>query len=868
MSLIYFAWVDATETTFGSEHHREDEDVFSFQIDHKEGELPTLSVDIPNPRVGLLSPGRKVWAWLSFNDGTSVTPLFFGRLVGLPTNLLGEDLTLQFTARPRDYVSLKQRAAEALKVAPGYDPVFLSETKRDDPDAILEGYSAAWHVDRLASAVTASDFLEGEDGTEVFTESEVPYDSVSMSVEQPPLDAVQIIADVTWSQEFSGYVNLGGRSFMTYSGDGVLQDWPKPLQNLDGGWTVALATCVDVWRVDKAQTITRSYQWQNTERAHRNGDTLSVSTSTSTPDLPNGALSKVITESFQSGFVDPTALDSSGDPAPLIIPETYSAQISSVPKWLIIEAMVLRYDASRQRSEKVHLTITSDVQPVITDDGTTRNVETMTVNGGDVGQPILDVKNWSSVAGQAVELGQIIFPDAATGSTTAQIATTAGTAGTTSPSFSDLAGTTTSDGAAVWTSLGATTTIGSAPDWKASSYTPLGTVILPRRPVSIPYDWLVQQGRLEVPQVGTNVNVGTIVEATGSYQVCTESGTTGVAAPSFSATHGATTTDGTVTWESLGPDLPLGSVYFIATTGGTSGSVLPSFANAEGATTSDGSVVWTSLGTADVPIGGWPGHTGRNAYFPTDRGLQSVEYLLCLGRSKLRQRARAVQLTWEIDFERALSLSCRKNATLQDRRLPGGTATGKVIAYTISADGNTGELKATVTIGCAVGNGGSVSTAAGAVTYAAAGYVATGYQYEAGAVVSGSLSDIGYTPPAAATNSDDIVFPLSRADAVKLEVLHGTLADQETAINAALDAAAGAAQRQSPTEDYLLQFQAQQQNTKSAEQYVRDALKGVPIWLELELANLTGGPFEADYFVETTPLVVPKTIDLAAGSTA
>lgn len=861
MSVTYFAWVDATET-FGAEHHRFDEDVFSWAVEHQEGEFATLTVDIPNPRIGLLAPGRKTWVFLSVQEGATVTLIFAGRLIATPSNLVGEDWTLTFSGRPVDYAVAKQRVAEGLKAGPNYDPLFLGEAKRDDPDTILQGYSAAWHINRTTGEVTVSDVLEGEDGTETFTEDETPYDSVKLTIDRPPLTEALVEMDVAWGQSWSDYVNLGTWTFDSYAGDGILQDWPKALGSLGDGWTAVLATAVDAYHVDKAPTLTKSFQWTNTAKKHANGDSMSIESSSSAPDLPNGYISRRITYAAQNGFIDPFATDSEGDPAPINIPESYTEQSSYVPKWRVRTALVARYDAKRDRRERLRITVTSDLQAIVTDDATAPDSETISIGSAQVDQPILDVKNWSSVAGTAVTLGQIIFPDVGTAST-AQIATTAGTAGTTPPAFSDVAGATTADGTAVWTSLGSTS-IATAPDWKASAYTPLGSVIRPDRPLSIPYAWLVQQGLLEVPKTGTNVNLGTLVSSGGTYQQCSLSGTTGVTTPAFSGTPGTVTTDGSAHWTSLGTDLPLGSVYFIATTAGTSGAALPGFSNTLGTTTTDGSVVWTSLGTADVPIGGYPGHTGRNAFFPTDRGLQAIEYGIARARALLRLRARVVQITWETTFDRALALSCRKNATLEDRRLPGGTATGKIVGYTISADGATGTLKGSVTIGCAIGNGGTLSTSAGTPSYVATGYVADGYQYTTATITSGP--DIAYTPPPIAPNSDDLNFPLTRGDAVQYELVHGTLAAQATAVTNALQAAATAAKQQALVPDYLVQFQQQQDNAKSTEERVRDALKTVPIWLELELADVHGGPFAAEYVIATSPLVIPQSIDLEAAS--
>ena len=164
---FFLAFVDPTETTFGPEHERFDADVFSLSIDHQEGEFASLTVDIRNPRVGLLNAGRKQWAWLAWDGGETVgaVPLFFGRLVGIPQDLQGELVRLDFIARPADYVAQQAALGATLKVAPYYDRVFIDPSRFDDPDALLEARTALWHIGRVDHVVSISDILQGEDGT-------------------------------------------------------------------------------------------------------------------------------------------------------------------------------------------------------------------------------------------------------------------------------------------------------------------------------------------------------------------------------------------------------------------------------------------------------------------------------------------------------------------------------------------------------------------------------------------------------------------------------------------------------------------------------------------------------------------------------
>ncbi len=165
---FYFAWADKNEPFDPAAHARIDEDVFKFDVDHAEGDFATLTAIVRNPRIGLLAPSRRVWAWLSWQNGAELVPLFYGRLVGVPTDINQELVTLVFTARPADFVALKAAKAETLKVRPYYDPIWINPDSLDDPDTVLEARSALWSIDRVTNEVDISDVLIGEDGIEEF----------------------------------------------------------------------------------------------------------------------------------------------------------------------------------------------------------------------------------------------------------------------------------------------------------------------------------------------------------------------------------------------------------------------------------------------------------------------------------------------------------------------------------------------------------------------------------------------------------------------------------------------------------------------------------------------------------------------------
>lgn len=147
-------------------------------------------------------------------------------------------------------------------------------------------------------------------------------------------------------------------------------------------------------------------------------------------------------------------------------------------------------------------------------------------------------------------------------------------------------------------------------------------------------------------------------------------------------------------------------------------------------------------GDTDAPIG----DPRSRSYITQSRGLQSLEYCIAVARANLVIRSRVVEISFRCKFERVLDVTLRKNAQIVDPRLPGGTATGKIISYSISLNGDDGQLNCSVTIGCAVGYGGTISETAGEAHYVDQDYVDDDYQEFAGAVkvIDGGVGSIGY----------------------------------------------------------------------------------------------------------------------------
>jgi len=886
---FYFAWVNQTDIVFSPAFARFDENVFSIEVAADEGQIPKLMIEVINPRIGPLAPGRLYWAWLSMSEdgGATLVPLFFGRIVGIPQSILYNTVKYVLIARSPTFIQQKQLVAETLKTLPNYDPIFFDVQKRDDPDAILEGWSSLYAIDRVTLEVSASDILVGEDGTLVIAAEDTFYDPDDMKLLQSPLVAVSVQAEVTWEQQYTGYFFVGQWAYPTMGNEPFVGDWPKSGQNIGGGYSGAI--CWSGIRDPYIQILTASninitYNWKNTARHHQQGDVMSIDASSSFPAQP---MSLILTHNFnQIGIVDPSTVDPDGYPDPTNIPaisqQTYFGIRTFALDYAGLEAigvMGLRYDANRKRSERLQVTVQADVQPILVDPLVTEDTETITLKSGDLALPVIDLLNWSSISGQAVSQGQIIFPDnpLVAGQTSSQICVTAGTAGIIEPTFSNIAGVTTADNTVVWSSLGSTQPTETAQDWVQFSPVSLGTLIIPK-PLMGCADRTayLAPGNLNNPPMGV---------PTAKYVVIAENmgfpGDTMLQCTAAGIFGGLTAAQATFqTFIN-----PSGQSLYICVQAGMTGEFHTTFNETPGALTHDGlsgnQVIWQCIGKVTLPIGGWPGSTPASCYFPTDRGQQSLQHMIARARAKLRRRARAVQVSFQCRLEAvAANISLRMNASITDPRLPGGTASGKVISYKLKRDGDSGMTFAEVTIGCTIGNANPVNPSVGGTpTYVAAGYVTSGYQVEAGSTVpvgSASGGDIGYTPPVQRVVDDGLVFPLyGTGDVILTSQWHGVastinpenISDYQAQVNAAIaegvassaNASSGLEITGGITNEAQLQAQIIQRLNASV-------FQGTFLWYELCLKNLQGGPYADSYVVNTTPLFMPKTIDLSAAS--
>jgi hypothetical protein len=634
---IYFAWVDSPGSSsgadFGPEHVVQDENVVSFRLDHNEGDFATLSVDVENPRVAPLAPGRPIWAWLSWrrSPADEVVPLFIGRLVGVPSNILGNIITYQFRARPSDYVEVKAALADTLRVLPFYDEVFVDPARRTDPDVVLEGYSKTWHIDRTSHAVSVSDFLVGEDGVEVFEGTgDVIDGSLAISLDGVPLTSITVNGEFPWSQAFSGTVSLPSKTWTSLAG---FESWPKAGDTLAGGYYVISSSASQTNAEVEPYTI--NFNYTNREKTHDDGDVMSINESKT--DIHGYAIRFRVSESSYSVNGDPaTGTPASGGR------EEHGLAVS---QGTFTGSMVLGINATGARKDALSVVVTSDLQPVLKDPDDTSDSEI-----------------------------------------------------------------------------------------------------------------------IDLPTVG----------------------------------------------------------------------------------------VGDECGSEAAPIG----NIGRGEYVTTDRGLLSVQYMIARARARLVIGARVVSLSWECPFDRAVNLSCRKNAQIFHHSIPGGEAVGKVVSYSLRGDGRTGEFRGGVKISCAVGWGNAISTSAGTADYVDESYV-DDYQTFTGQIVAMASGDIGFGPPTRTGGAAGIVSPTARDLVIRDEIV-GSLEEQEDALISTSTVPLGLNYTLA-----LLQAKMEENAKRMANQ-----LANTQTWREIELIDLTNEGVESQWQIDTTPLVIPRQIDLTASATA
>jgi hypothetical protein len=813
---FFFAWADPSETTFGPQHQRVDTPILRFKREWKESQCAILEIEIPNPFTGLLASGRQQWAWFSYRKlDTTVVPLFFGRLVSIPADMESETVTLHFTAQPLDMLNQKRAIASTLMVRPYYDPVWVREERRLDPDEVLEGYSAAWHVDPVSLTVTTSDYITGEAGTVTLSTSDVLYDNFKTAIGKPPLKSVYVNSTVNWVQYAVGTIDMGGQVFNAISGAGLLSSWPKAGTDIGSGWSVKHAQAFDT----KPAMTSVSYAWnfENKEETHHFDDVMNWNSnlSASSPggyfSIGPGGLGRSPGAILEVTTDEKSVAVEGDEDKGIAASGSYTITKQAFYGWSVKTMLVLNYEAKRQRTENVRFILGTDLQPVFTDPGGT-------------------AANFSQDS-EEIHLEGNVGIEGPYGNFRGEWAPN------TQYYLYDLF--TTGNGAYGWQvlrdhmSLPFFDQIGTAGAWQAWTFFDAGinfyggggvyykVVISGNTGGSFnpynPFMGQIQYVRIADPHDGPRLYVNV---------------------PNF---RGNWVAGGEILVAGDMVYAPNGNMYRVAL-GHRTAATFDQFASDP--TTGQ---LWYSLMLNPAPIG----DLSRRSYFPQDRGHWSIENLLCRARAHIVQRSRPFEVSFDCQFEKALGITLRNTVNVTDHRLrtSGGSATGKVVESVLSGDGDRGTLIGNIKIACAVGNGGSPSSVTGTPEYCT-NYV-VGYQAYTGSTAILVTSDVGYSAPLDGVVDDGLIFPLTKDAAVvgNSFVTFSTAPNGITIGGNHGNFVDGVLTLASKAQDVIAQFQQMVAQTQSV--------------YTLALLPVQNGPFAAEYDINVTPLSIPKQADLA-----
>lgn len=380
--MLFFAWVDEGTPFNPDVHSVEDESIYSINITQAEGDYASLTIEIDNPGVGLLSPGRKQWAWLS-EDGT---PRFYGRLDAAPDEITAEIISVELIAEPVNIQAQKEALAATLRNLPYYDKAWI-QRGADNPDTVLETRTAHYDVDPITHALSIVDILNPGGSDIEILESQHFYDALSTSKNGTPLKLATLKATGKWHQKATGTVDLTrklwekfnttGASFpfpniASLSSAGLVNDWPPPLKNLNGGWSMAVDSFAilsqyvqsgffPITYIDKSSSGT-----VNDAGAAPNPHTIA--------DVPDINLSQ-----YGNPLLSPTSLFN-------IDWKEWQVSFPVIP---VNMRFTISYEADRERTEVLSLSLSADVQSLYFDPGSAEE-ELIELSSEFIDQPVDD----------------------------------------------------------------------------------------------------------------------------------------------------------------------------------------------------------------------------------------------------------------------------------------------------------------------------------------------------------------------------------------------------------------------------------------------------------------------------------------------
>jgi hypothetical protein len=182
---------------------------------------------------------------------------------------------------------------------------------------------------------------------------------------------------VHWTQTAVGTVDFGSTTIA--GGAAIVNSWPKPGAQLAGGWSVASSTAVTGVDVTALRTTAMQYNYENKQKTHANGDTMSLHVRwTRMPPVAG----ELIYSNFESQAGIIPAEDNETPATPLHMSYNMVLVANNEP---FTGTLALQYDAKDNRQETVKFTLLADLQPIVTLPDPDQVEESIEINGTDVG---------------------------------------------------------------------------------------------------------------------------------------------------------------------------------------------------------------------------------------------------------------------------------------------------------------------------------------------------------------------------------------------------------------------------------------------------------------------------------------------------
>lgn len=263
--MLYFAWISDPMTTFDPlTHAREDLQVFRLRIHEQAGLVPVVECDIRNPGIAGLLTRTERYALISEQSADDIEPVLLarGRLVGVPTELASDPVTIELQCVPENEDDVLRAAADAIRVgevefdpdspdenAESYDPLYVGQDGDEDPSTALDGRLEEWRWDRRTLALSRSSMITGP---LIDIGSNALDGSVSAKLLDPPKSKMRLRVVASWTQEAKGVQTLpidgGNIEVDTYTYDDLISRFPQPGTPIgaDTGWMLAEAEIKDL----------------------------------------------------------------------------------------------------------------------------------------------------------------------------------------------------------------------------------------------------------------------------------------------------------------------------------------------------------------------------------------------------------------------------------------------------------------------------------------------------------------------------------------------------------------------------------------------------------------------------------------------